>query len=68
MSDQQVLLQAKNWKKQLLVCILLIVIFLVILRLWRPGAFSAFLAYVYDSFIYLSNYIGNLIASLRERF
>lgn len=68
MSDQQILLRDGNWKKQLLICILLIVIGLVILRLWRPGTISAFLGYVHDSFAYLFNYIGNQIDDLREQF
>ena len=68
MSDKQLLLQGTNWKKQLLICILLIVIGLVILRLWRPGTISAFLMHVRDSVAFLYNYIGNLIDSLKEQF
>ena len=68
MSDQQVLLRGGNWKKQLLICFLLIVIGLVILRIWRPGTISAFLGYVSDCFVYVFNYIGNFINSLKDWF
>jgi hypothetical protein len=68
MSDQQVLLQGANWKKQLLIFVLLIVIGLVILRIWRPGTISAFLGYVADCFVYVFNYVGNFISSLQDRF
>ncbi len=68
MSAQQVLLQGGNWKKQLLICILLIVIGLVILRIWRPGTISAFLSYISDCFVYVFNYVGSFVDSLQDRF
>ncbi len=67
MSNHQVLLKGGNWKKQLLICILLIVIGLVILRLWRPGTISAFLTYINDSLAYLYRNIGSLIGNIQEK-
>lgn len=67
MSDQQVLLQGGNWKKQFLICLLLIVIGLVILRIWRPGTISQFLGYASDCFVYVFNYIGRFIHSIPDR-
>jgi hypothetical protein len=68
MSDQLVLLQGGNLKKQLLICVLLIVIVLVMLRIWRPGTISQFLGYASDCFVYVFNYIGRFFSSLPDRF
>jgi len=67
MSNHQVLLQGGNWKKQFLICILLIVVGLIILHQWRPGTISAILADIYDSLVSLFHYIGNFIDYLQEK-
>jgi len=67
MSDRQVLLQGGNWKKQLLICLLLIGIGLLILHLWVPGIISAFLTNTYDIFASLYRSIGNFIDFLQEK-
>jgi hypothetical protein len=67
MSDRQVLLQGGNWKRQLLICLLLIGIGVLILHLWIPGSISSFLANVYDIFASLYHSLGNFIEYLLEK-
>lgn len=67
MTGQRILLQGGNWKKQLLICLVLILIGLLILHLWFPGLISAFYAQIYSILASLYGYLGSFIDYLQKK-
>jgi len=67
MAQLQVILKGENWKRRILVCLLLCVLGLVILEIWNPGTMAAAFAAVKKAVIWIYDYGGTMMASLQKR-
>lgn len=66
MAQLQVILKGENWKKRILVCLLLFVIGLAILEIWHPGTMASAFAAIKEGAVRIYNYGGTVMASLQE--
>ena len=66
MAYQQVLLQGSGWRRQLLICALLVVIILAVLHLWRPGLISSMVLGIYEALVSVFDFLGGFFNNLRE--
>jgi hypothetical protein len=66
-AGQRVLLQSGNWKRQLLICLVLILIGLVILHFWYPGLIRAFFAEIYNILASLYGYLGTFLDYVQKK-
>jgi hypothetical protein len=66
MSQLQVLLKGENWRLQILVCCLLLVIALVILEIWLPGSLASIFTAIQNGLVWIYKLGGDVFHAFKE--